>query len=44
MPSSCPPSDKTLEFAFQSDGSPMDIKRIKRARVGPAPASPFDDE
>lgn len=35
---------KTFELGFQSDGAPMDIKRIKRTRVGPAPASPFDDK
>ena len=37
-------SGKTFELAYQSDGAPMEIKRIKRTRVGPAPASPFDEK
>lgn len=32
------------ELEYQSDGSPMEIKRIKRTRVGPAPVSPFDEK
>ena len=35
---------KKYELEYQSDGSPMEIKRIKRTRVGPAPVSPFDEK
>ena len=35
---------KTYELQYQSDGSPMEIKRIKRTRLGPAPVSPFDEK
>jgi hypothetical protein len=35
---------KKYELEYQSDGSPMEIKRIKRARIGAAPASPFDEK
>ena len=34
---------KRYELEYQSDGSPMEIKRIKRTRIGPAPVSPFDE-
>jgi hypothetical protein len=35
---------KKYEFEYQSDGNPMEIKRIKRTRTGPAPVSPFDEK
>ncbi len=35
---------KKYELDYQSDGSPMEIKRIKRTRVGPAPVSPFEEK
>jgi hypothetical protein len=35
---------KKYELEYQSDGSPMEIKRIKRTRTGSAPASPFDEK
>jgi hypothetical protein len=35
---------KKYELEYQSDGSPMEIKRIKRTRIGPAPISPFDEK
>lgn len=35
---------KKYELEYQSDGAPMEVKRIKRTRVGPAPVSPFDEK
>jgi hypothetical protein len=33
-----------FELEYQSDGLPMEIKRIKRTRIGPVPVSPFDEK
>ena len=35
---------KKYELDYQSDGSPMEVTRIKRTRIGPAPVSPFDEK
>ncbi|MEH2523916.1 MULTISPECIES: hypothetical protein [unclassified Bradyrhizobium] len=34
---------KTYELQYQSDGTPMAVRRIKRMRVGSPAVSPFDD-
>jgi hypothetical protein len=43
---SCTATDKngkTYELQYQSDGTPMAVRRIKRMRVGSPAVSPFDD-
>jgi hypothetical protein len=43
---SCTAADqngKTYELQYQSDGTPMAVRRIKRMRVGSPAVSPFDD-
>jgi len=34
---------KKYELQYQSDGAPMEVRRIKRMRVGSPAVSPFDD-
>jgi hypothetical protein len=34
---------KTYELQYQSDGTPMAVRRIKRLRVGSPAVSPYDD-
>ena len=43
---SCTATDangKKYELQYQSDGTPMAVRRIKRMRVGSPAVSPFDD-